>query len=103
MRSIEPGETWGMVLRLDLAYLESEEAHGIYETAELDGVYDQDWPRWYAAFAVGHGIGALVGHDLTTDELATFLTNSHAEFQQADRAPTEPWAAYTARRIVAEL
>lgn len=83
--------------------VESEAAHGIYETAELDGVYDQDWPRWYAAFAVGHGIGSLVGHDFTTDELAALLSSSHAEFKQTDPAPAEPWAAYTARRLTAEL
>lgn len=23
-------------------------AHGEYEAAELDGVYDAEWPRWYA-------------------------------------------------------
>ena len=24
-------------------------AHGVYEAAELDGVYDEQWPEWYAA------------------------------------------------------
>lgn len=24
-------------------------AHGAYEKAELGGVYDQNWPAWYAA------------------------------------------------------
>lgn len=26
------------------------EAHGRYERDELNSVYDEDWPRWYAAF-----------------------------------------------------
>ncbi len=25
------------------------EAHGIHEKNDLGGVYDQDWPQWYAA------------------------------------------------------
>lgn len=24
------------------------EAHGVYEAEELGGVYDEDWPQWYA-------------------------------------------------------
>jgi hypothetical protein len=83
--------------------LQTEAAHGRFETAELHGVYDQEWPRWYAAYAVEHGIGALVGHVVTTDQLAQFLASSYGEFQHAEPKPSEPWAAYTARRITAEL
>jgi len=83
--------------------VQSEEAHGVYERSELDGVYDQDWPRWYAAYAVEHGIGALLGHDVTVDELAAFLASSSAEFQQSEPKSAEPWATYTAGRIAAEL
>jgi hypothetical protein len=82
---------------------ETGEAHGKYEEAELNGVYDQEWARWYAAYAVEHGIGTLIGHPLTTDELAAFLASSNVEFTQTDPPPSEPWAAYTARRITAEL
>jgi hypothetical protein len=81
----------------------AEEAHGLFEKTELSGVYDQDWPRWYATYAVDHGISALVEHDVTTDQLAAFLANSNAEFEQTEPKPSEPWAAYTARRISAEL
>jgi hypothetical protein len=83
--------------------LRAEAAHGAYETTELNGVYDQEWPRWYAAYAVDHGIGELVGRAVTTDQLAQFLAASYAEFQSADPSPGEPWAAYTARLITAEL
>lgn len=78
-------------------------AHGVFETTELNGVYDQEWPRWYAAYAVDHGIGALVGHPVTTDELAAFLSSSNLELEQTVPKPTEPWAAYAASRIAAEL
>ena len=82
---------------------QAEQAHGEFETAELGGVYDQDWPRWYAAYAIEHGLGALVGHPVTTDQLAQFLAGTFGDFQNAEPEPSEPWTAYTARRITAEL
>lgn len=82
---------------------QAEEAHGAYESSELNGVYDQDWPRWYAAYAVEHGMGALVGHELSAQNLAEFLITCDTEFQAADPKPVESWAAYTARRIAVEL
>ena len=81
----------------------AEEAHGVFEATELNGVYDQEWAQWYAGFAVEHGIGALLGRDVPTDELAQFLTSSFADFQRIDPEPSEPWAAYTARRIATDL
>ncbi|MDQ2933394.1 MAG: hypothetical protein M3R49_00165 [Chloroflexota bacterium] len=83
--------------------VQAEEAHGVYEGTDLNGVYDRDWPRWYAEYAVEHGIGTLVGHEVTTDQLAALLASSNAEFQRTERNPAEPWAAYTARRLAAEL
>ena len=82
---------------------EAEEAHGAYETTELNGVYDEEWPRWYAEYAVERGIGEWIGHDVSADRLAEFLASSFSEYEQADPKPTEPWAAYTARRITTEL
>ena len=81
----------------------TEAAHGVYETTELKGVYDEDWPRWYAAYAVGHGIGEAVGHAITAERLAQFLGRSFAEFKATEPKPTETWADYTARRITAEM
>ena len=78
---------------------ETETAHGAYEAAELGGVYDADWPAWYAAYAVDHGLGDVLGRDVTATDLAVLLTSVYAEYEQTDR--TEPWQAYIARRIVA--
>jgi len=82
---------------------ETGAAHGRYEEGELGGVYDQAWPRWYAGYAVDHGIGDLIGHPVTADELAAYFASTNAEFEAIQPKPTEPWAAYTARRIAAEL
>lgn len=82
---------------------ETEAAHGAYEATELNGVYDEDWPRWYATYAVDNGIGPLLGHAVSADDLAGFLTRSYAEFQATEPKPTESWASYTAGRIATEL
>ena len=79
------------------------EAHGRYEATELNGVYDQAWPRWYAAYAVEHGIGELLGHPISTDQLATFLASSNRDLEQVEPEIRKPWATYTARRIASEL
>ena len=88
---------------IEALLVQAEEAHGVYERTELNGVYDQEWPRWYAAFAVEHGIGALVGREVSADQLATFLADGYAEFQQMEPKPAEPWAAWAARRIAVDL
>ena len=83
--------------------VQTARAHGIFEEAELQGVYDQDWPRWYATYAVEHGIGALVGGGITIDRLAELLAMSNVEFEKTAPELRQPWATYTARRIAAEL
>ena len=82
---------------------EAEAAHGVYETTELDGVYDQAWPSWYAAYAVEHGIGDVLGQAVTTDQLAEFLATSFTDFKENEPKPSEAWAGYTARRLTTEL
>ncbi len=83
--------------------VQTGEAHHGFETSELNGVYDQDWPKWYAAYALEHGLGDLVGHPITTDRLAQFLADTNVEFEAAEPSPSETWALYTARRITTEL
>ena len=95
-----PGERVGS---LDALLVETGQAHGVFEETELKGVYDQEWARWYAAYAVEHGLGALIGRPVAVDDLAAFLAKSNAEFEHIEPKPTESWAAYTARRIAAEL
>lgn len=82
---------------------EAEAAHGVYESTELNGVYDQDWPSWYAEYAVEHGIGALLGRSVAADELGQLLARTFADFKATEPQPGDGWAAYTARRISAEI
>jgi hypothetical protein len=83
--------------------VQAEGAHGDYERTELGGTYDEEWPRWYAEYAVDHGIADLLGSPLGPDDLSAFLASSYAEFKVARADPDEEWAAYTARRIVTGL
>lgn len=82
---------------------QAELAHAEHEAKDLGGVYDQEWPRWYAAYAEEHGIAQILGRDMSVEELTTFLTRSYADFASADPRPDAPWAEYTAARISAEL
>jgi len=80
---------------------ETEQAHGVFEGTVLNGVHDQAWAQWYAAYALEHGLGELLGHPVTVDVLATFLAESWDLSKQADPGPNEPWAGYTAGRLAA--
>lgn len=76
------------------------QAHSQYEQAELNGVYDQAWAAWYAAYVVEHGLGALLGHAVTAGQVAAFFARSFAQYQR--EGITEAWPAYTARALAAE-
>jgi hypothetical protein len=84
---------------LESLLTQAEEAHGVYESSELHGVYDEQWPRWYAQYAMDHGIAALIGRDVTVDELAELLAKSWAETQRTEAEPADSWARATARRL----
>ena len=93
--SMEPDTTEALTRLLH----EAERAHGEYEATELNGVYDVEWARWYAAYAVEHGIGDLLGRPVTVDELAEALASRFAEFDATEPKPAEGWAAFIARRL----
>ncbi len=82
---------------------EAEDAHGIYETDALGGVYDEAWAPWYAGYLVDHGIGDLIGRDVDADEVGRVLTETFDEYKTAGAAARGSWSDWTARRLVAEL
>lgn len=77
----------------------TERAHGEYEARELGGAYDEAWARWYAAYAVEHGIGELLEAQIGVDALETELTDGFAAFQAADPQPPSGWASFIAERL----
>ena len=82
---------------------EAEAAHGIYERGELAGVYDEQWPAWYASFVVEHGLGDILGHPVAAESVAALLIRGWQELKAADAKPRDSWAAWTAERMAAEL
>ena len=82
---------------------ETEAAHAVYETAELNGVYDEAWPAWYAGWAVEHGLGAILGRAVVAEELADFLIRTWDEVRASGSKPAEPWSTWMARRIASDL
>lgn len=81
----------------------AEEAHGHYEALDLNGVYDEDWARWYAEFAIESGLAELVGHAAPLDRVTALLESAYADFDGADPKPTPSWADYVGRRMADEL
>ena len=77
-------------------------AHEVYERDELNGQYDADWPRWYAAYLLEHGLPALLGktgnHETLKRPLDQVLMEADAK-HRAD-APGENWRDYYARYLL---
>jgi hypothetical protein len=88
---------------LERLLAQTKEAHGVYETSELGGVYDQEWPRWYATYAVEHGIASALGRDITAEELGELLTRAWSDLSALDPRPAEPWGSWTARWLRRDL
>ena len=82
---------------------QAKAAHFEYERDELNGVYDEGWPGWYAGYAVDHGLPAVLGRDVRAVEVLQFFVESYDEFKASGADGAESWSAYTARRMVEEL
>jgi hypothetical protein len=80
---------------------EAETAHGVYETNDLAGVYDEAWPAWYAAYLLEHGLSDhLPGAEhLDVATLAAMLTRLAADYERGEQA--NPWPDVYAQGIVA--
>lgn len=77
------------------------DAHFVYETNELKGVYDEQWSDWYAAYLLAHDWNASFTRAWTRDDLAATLR----ELDSAQRAsaPDVAWLAYYAARFAEML
>ena len=80
---------------------EAATAHGVYETNVLGGVFDEEWPAWYAAYLLDHGLGDLLpgAESLDVDNLTALLARLAADYERGEQA--SPWPDVYARGIVA--
>ncbi len=88
--------------RVSRLLTEAEDAHGVYETEALGGVYDQAWAAWYATYLVEHGIAEVLGRSVTADALGRVLAETFEEYRATSDPARESWADWTARRLVRE-
>ena len=88
---------------IETLLLRAEEAHGVYEAEQLNGVYDEAWPQWYAAYLVEHGLADHLAGEADAPRVAALLDEAFADFGRLDPKPTELWQVYIARRMAAEL
>ena len=82
---------------------EAQAAHGAYETNVLGGVFDADWPAWYAVYLLDHGLSDHLpgGESLDVANLTAMLARLAADYEQGEQA--SPWPDVYARGIVAGL
>lgn len=79
-------------------------AHGVHETENLGGVYDQEWPSWYAAHmaqtlaGAGHPIGAQVIQSALEDAAA-----AHAQHEKQTGAKDPDWRPWYAAHMTPAL
>jgi hypothetical protein len=73
-------------------------AHGTYEESQLAGVYDRNWPTWYATYLVEHGIGGALDRPITVEQLATQLKQYDEAYKREQ--PAEGWPTYYARQLL---
>ena len=79
-------------------------AHGVHELEELGGVYDQEWPRWYAAHMTA--TLAEAGHHVTADALQRALEDAaaaHAEHEKQIGAKDPDWPQWYAIHMTPTL
>lgn len=77
----------------------AQAAHHDFESVELGGEFDEQWPAWYAEYLLENGLAALVGASLDTDTLANLLDRTGREFQAG--GGHGDWADFTAQQLLA--
>jgi hypothetical protein len=76
-------------------------AHGVYEESELNGVYDQNWPDWYAAYLVEHSLGQLLGSSLSVEQLSALLKQYDQDYKR--ERPRLGWPQFYAERLIGQM
>lgn len=74
-------------------------AHHHFEQTVLKGVYDQEWPVWYADYVIQHGLKELLPTPVTVEQLSQFLRDNYEVYRQENSKLG--WAEYTAAHIAA--
>jgi hypothetical protein len=76
---------------------EAEAAHAEYEASALGGVFDREWPRWYATYLYEHGVARLLPERISADQLASRLAECDESYRRDE--PAIGWEEYYAARL----
>jgi hypothetical protein len=78
-------------------------AHARFESEELGGVRDEQWPEWYANYMLANGADRIAGgaSPVTEDNLAAALRAAEREHQAA--GGHAHWPHYYARRLLEQF
>jgi hypothetical protein len=87
--------------RLSALLSQAGSAHGEYETRELNGVYDQNWPDWYATFLVQHGLADLLGQPMYVDQVSQLLSACDESYR--NQQPGIEWPDFYSVEILRRL
>jgi hypothetical protein len=87
-----------LVARIASLLSQAGAAHHEYEQTVLQGVYDQDWPLWYARYAVEQGLNSLLNMPLNPEQVSQLLTQIYQDYES--EKPQLTWAEYTAEKLV---
>ena len=74
-------------------------AHADYETTALGGVYDENWPVWYATYLLEHGLPDLLprADKLGAARLGAILKQLDTDYRREQ--PGSEWPTYYAERL----
>ncbi|KAA3643357.1 MAG: hypothetical protein DWQ07_22865 [Chloroflexi bacterium] len=77
-------------------------AHHKYQTRQLEGARNQDWPAWYADYLLEGGIAELLQTSPAPEQLAQFLTDLHASYSAlSEKEQLEmDWPSYYAPKLI---
>jgi hypothetical protein len=78
---------------------QASSAHHHFEQTILKGVYDQEWPAWYAHYVIVHGLEELLPTPVTVEQLGRFLAENYEVYKRENSK--QGWADYTAQQIAA--
>ncbi|CAN5420109.1 hypothetical protein BH09CHL1_BH09CHL1_36540 [soil metagenome] len=95
-----PSETEALVERL---LRETNAAHGEHETTVLGGVYDEEWPAWYATYLIDHGLQDVTpgSENLDVGQLGAILQQLDTDYRR--EGPDSEWPIYYAERFGAKV
>jgi hypothetical protein len=77
---------------------QAQAAHHDFETMELEGSRDEQWPDWYAQYLLVNGLAGMLGRQPDNDGLAAMLEQYSREHKTA--GSQQDWAEFTAQRLL---